>query len=214
MGNRPYRATRRAASAQATRRTILDAALTLFEENGYQGTTLTEIAAHAGVSLNAIYSGIGGKPHLLTALITEVAEDATSQWHLSELDQAATGRQALKAVASRIRNVLERNEWMIGQLYDNASADKLIAEALAGGEADYRHRLGALVDRLDELGALKKTVSLQQARDIIWFYFGFPPWRELRAAGWDWPQAEHWLVEQAMHALVKDSLPRHEIDEP
>ena len=41
--------------AEQTRNSILDAALTLFDEQGYTQTTLSSIARQAGVTRGAIY---------------------------------------------------------------------------------------------------------------------------------------------------------------
>ncbi|HIK37080.1 MAG TPA: TetR/AcrR family transcriptional regulator [Geminocystis sp. M7585_C2015_104] len=53
---------------------ILAAALKLFLENGYRGTTMEEIAKTAGVSKQTLYSHFGDKEGLFKALVTKVSK--------------------------------------------------------------------------------------------------------------------------------------------
>lgn len=50
------------------REQILDAALRLFTDRGYHGTTIPEIAAKAGVAAGTIYSHFLGKEHVVNVL--------------------------------------------------------------------------------------------------------------------------------------------------
>src|SRR2546422_6922518 len=58
---RRYDSTRRRAQAAQTRQDILKAALQLFLEGGYAGTTINDVAAAAGVAVETIYPGFGRK---------------------------------------------------------------------------------------------------------------------------------------------------------
>jgi AcrR family transcriptional regulator len=66
---RRYNATRRQAQAAQTRQDILDAAHQLFLERGYAGTTLTAIAAAAGVVVETVYRAYGSKAELFKAVV-------------------------------------------------------------------------------------------------------------------------------------------------
>src|SRR4051794_14715691 len=68
---RTYNSPRRAEQAAATRKTILDAAQKLFEEQGYAATSMAAIAKEAGVALKTVYLAFETKSGLLRAL-----------WHL------------------------------------------------------------------------------------------------------------------------------------
>src|ERR1700749_3779662 len=61
---RTYDATRRAAAAARTRQSILEAARTLFAENGYSATSMAAIAQAAGVALDTVYASAGRQPGL------------------------------------------------------------------------------------------------------------------------------------------------------
>src|SRR4029450_10691844 len=66
---RAYRSRLRADQAQQTRRRVLEAALQLFVDRGYAGTTVAAVADRAGVSPETIYLSLGGKRGLLEGVI-------------------------------------------------------------------------------------------------------------------------------------------------
>lgn len=53
----------------STKERILDAALTLFAENGYDGTSVEQIAAIVGIKAPSLYKHYKGKEDILNALI-------------------------------------------------------------------------------------------------------------------------------------------------
>lgn len=66
---RRYHSPLRAEQAQQTRRRVLKAALRLFVDRGYAGTTVAAVASEAGVSAETIYLSLGGKRGLLEGVI-------------------------------------------------------------------------------------------------------------------------------------------------
>ena len=62
-------------SAATTRESILMAALRLFSRNGYEGTSMRDIAGEVGISQGAIYKHFTGKDALLEAICTCMEED-------------------------------------------------------------------------------------------------------------------------------------------
>ncbi|WP_195909015.1 TetR/AcrR family transcriptional regulator [Microlunatus sp. Gsoil 973] len=77
------------------RRDIVDAATTLFLRNGYQGTSVDQIAAAASVSKQTVYKQFGDKERLFRAIVDGVAEN--SRTIADELDAAFT-RRAVSSV--------------------------------------------------------------------------------------------------------------------
>ena len=63
--------TRRQKAKEETRRIILDAAYSLFEEKGYEKATMRELASRAGVGLGTIFQHFSDKPSLLIAAFDE-----------------------------------------------------------------------------------------------------------------------------------------------
>ncbi|WP_304453649.1 TetR/AcrR family transcriptional regulator [Nocardiopsis sp. YSL2] len=54
---------------EATRQRLFEAAITLISEQGYDATTVDEIAERAGVAKGTVYYNFGGKSELYTALM-------------------------------------------------------------------------------------------------------------------------------------------------
>ncbi len=87
------------ADGQRTRQAILDAALELFAEKGYFGTSLRDVAAMVGVRESALYNYFASKDALFTALID--ADQHTKMERLSALAEVpiADGRAVLEDLA-------------------------------------------------------------------------------------------------------------------
>jgi AcrR family transcriptional regulator len=89
----------RNADGQRTRQAILDAALELFADKGYFGTSLRDVAAVVGVRESALYNSFASKDALFNALID--ADQHTKLERLSALAEVpnADGRAVLEELA-------------------------------------------------------------------------------------------------------------------
>ncbi len=54
---------------EATRNRVLDAARELFDSQGYQGTTIREIARHAGVAVGSVFTNFASKGEILSQVM-------------------------------------------------------------------------------------------------------------------------------------------------
>jgi len=63
--------TRRALAKQQTRAKVLSAARRLFSENGYEGATIRDIAAAAGMSTGAVFANFSDKSDLFREIMAE-----------------------------------------------------------------------------------------------------------------------------------------------
>ncbi len=66
---RPARRTRRRMTGTERREQLLDIGRTLFAERGFEGTSVEEIAAKAGVSKPVVYEHFGGKEGLYAVVV-------------------------------------------------------------------------------------------------------------------------------------------------
>lgn len=69
------RATGRSLAKASRRAAMLDAAAALFAERGYNGVSIEELGAAAGVSGPAVYRHFSGKPAVLAALLVGVSKE-------------------------------------------------------------------------------------------------------------------------------------------
>src|SRR5262245_46633848 len=79
-------------ASEETRRQILDTALTLFRERGFDETTIRDIAARAGLSLGAAYYYFKSKEAIVGAYY-----DYVQQEHLTRARAAFAGESDLRA---------------------------------------------------------------------------------------------------------------------
>ncbi|UWX98096.1 TetR/AcrR family transcriptional regulator [Arthrobacter zhaoxinii] len=84
--------------AKASRRAVmLDAAAALFAERGYNGVSIEELGAAAGVSGPAVYRHFSGKPAVLSALLIGVSEDLL-EGGKAVVAESATPEKALRGL--------------------------------------------------------------------------------------------------------------------
>jgi AcrR family transcriptional regulator len=75
------RATPQRAGSEATRRQILDTALALFRERGFEETTMRDIATRAGLALGAAYYYFTGKEAIVSAYYDYVQQQHQLRAH-------------------------------------------------------------------------------------------------------------------------------------
>jgi TetR/AcrR family transcriptional repressor of mexJK operon len=91
------------------RATILSAGRSLFLTNGYQGTSVDQIAASAEVSKQTVYKHFGDKQELLLAIVNEALESSVAPFldRIAELADTADVKADLTTLADDyLRQVL------------------------------------------------------------------------------------------------------------
>lgn len=74
VGSQPGALGARASQREATRNRVLNAARELFDTCGYQGTTVREIARHAGVSVGSVFTTFASKGEILSQVMQDRLE--------------------------------------------------------------------------------------------------------------------------------------------
>lgn len=97
----------------STKQQILDAALDLFSVQGYEATSISQIADAVGIRKASLYSHFAGKQEILDALIRQVLEQyaqhslfARTDWDDPALPMAVTPDAALEQILEHIRYIL------------------------------------------------------------------------------------------------------------
>lgn len=171
---RSYDSSGRVAAAERSRSAVLDAAERLFLSDGYGATTMSAIAELAGVSVEMIYKGFGGKPGLVRAIRDrglagtkrEAAELRSDRMRAAETDPRALianwGRLGAE-VAPRVSPIL---------LLVRAAAgvDGEMATLQQEMDADRLRRMTENARHLQKAGHLRRGVTLAHAADVLWTY--------------------------------------------
>ena len=90
----------RNADGQRTRQAILDAALDLFAEKGFFGTSLRDVAAAVGVRESALYNYFAGKDALFDALLSDHEHSRAERLSPIAEGRITDGRAVLVQVAT------------------------------------------------------------------------------------------------------------------
>ena len=158
---------RRAIQAEQTRVEILGAARRQFAINGYAATSMKEIAAEAGVSVQTVYDSVGSKAELVRRLNDLIDVEAS----VSEIAMTIPGTTDVLALA-RIpamitRRIVERCGDILRACLEGARAEPDLAPVV--DEGGRRHRAGAraVTERLASLGALDAELSTDDATVTI-----------------------------------------------
>ena len=169
------------ADGQRTRQLILDAALDLFAEKGYFGTSLRDVATAVGVRESALYNYFASKDALFDALIT--AHQHTKLERLSPLVDGpiADGRALLEQFAlASLEAFAEPREQKLHRILmsDGIRLAKVGRINLYERMSSGRERLHELLRRLIREGWLRRA---DVAVLGIAFFSPLFMWRQLRA---------------------------------
>ncbi len=171
---RRYDASGRRARAQQTREEIAQTAKRLFLENGYAGTTVTDVAREAKVSPETIYKAFGSKPALLDAAITASIRGDTegtplrSRPAIDAIRQEQDPRRQLQMYGDLLAEVNPRLAPLVRVMGEAAPSDPDVAAALSRLKANRIEGMSEFASLLASRGALRSDVSKNHARDVLW----------------------------------------------
>jgi AcrR family transcriptional regulator len=206
---RVYDSPRRREQAAATRMAILEAAERLFEERGYVGTSVAEIADGAGVALKTVYAVFGTKAEVLRALwnlrMRGDEEPVPIPERQSYRDTVAepSPRRRLALVARNVRQIRERTGALPEIVRVAAPADDQIAGLWERFERDlYERGMRGIAESLERDGVL--SADVETATDILWTLTHPDLYRLLvRQRGWSPDRYETWLAEALRNQLLR-----------
>jgi AcrR family transcriptional regulator len=209
---RRYDSPRRREQAAATRGEILEAAERLFERQGYAATTMTAIAAEAGVALKTVYVAFETKSGVLRALwhlrLRGDQKDVPMPdrtWYHEVLDEPDPEAQ-LRLTALNSRLVKERIAPLLGVIRGAAPLDPDI-EALWGRiQTEFYGVLRGIVASLEAKQALRPGLGVDRASDLLWTLNHPDVWRLLvTQCRWSPARYERWLAAAFCSHLLADS---------
>lgn len=207
--SRQYDSSRRQAQARKTRAAVLQAARDRFLERGYAATTVGDIAAAVGVSVETVYKAFGNKAGLLKAMfdVAIVGDDEPiplqQREMVARIEAERDGREKLRIYGAAYAERAERAVPVQLLVRDAAASDpgaravleQLNRERLAGMTAFSRH--------LRESKVLRKGVRQADAIDILWLFTAPEVYERLVIErGWSTRRFGTWITQQLVAALV------------
>jgi AcrR family transcriptional regulator len=198
---RSYDSPRRREQADATRRTILDAAQRLFQRDGYAASTIAAIATEAGVSAKTVYLVFDSKSGVLRALWHLVLRGDSDErpvadraWYQEVLDEPDPERQ-LRLNARNARRVKERAGTLLGVIRDAAATDGDVRDLWERIEREFHANQGVVVASIDAKGALRPGLGVARATDVLWTLNHPDVWLLLVVGrGWSPEEFERWFA--------------------
>ncbi len=133
-----------------TRSRLREVALQLFAEQGYEKTSLREIAERLGVTKAALYYYFKSKEDIVRSLVEDyIAEiDSLIAWGKDQPRSPATRAE----IVGRYLEIVANGTAVFRLLHQNQAAVTSLAAAKERGEL-FRERMDTLVDLLTEPGA-------------------------------------------------------------
>ena len=206
---RPYDSTRRREQARLTQAAILEAARARFLERGYAATTVGQIAADVGVSVETVYKAFANKAGLLKAMfdVAIVGDDEPvplqQREMVARIQAEPDGRRKLEiygaAYAERAQRAVPVQLLVRDAAASDAGAravlDQLNQERLTGMTAFSLH--------LYEAGVLRRGVRAGDALDILWLFTAPEVYERLVIErGWTTRRFGTWITQQLVAALL------------
>jgi AcrR family transcriptional regulator len=179
------------ADGQRTRQAILDAALDLFADKGFFGTSLRDVARTVGVRESALYNYFAGKDALFDALLE--AHQTTKSERLTAFAEGpiADGRVLLEQLAiTTLEGFVEPGEQKMFRILmsDGVRMAKLGRFNLYERMASSRNSIAVILGRLMSEGWLRRADT-----HFLGIAFVSPliTWRQLHAIDADLPMIKN-----------------------
>lgn len=205
---RGYDATARRARAEhdrgRTRQRVLDAAEDLFTTEGYAATSMADVAAAAGVSVQTIYLAVGPKADVLRAVAARAvlgADVAGTVPQLPWVAQLAAEEDPHRQLAIMVHELIalaERSVPVWRVLEQAAAADPALAAEVAENEA------GRLRDQQALVGLLRGLrVPRERATDVVHAVLRPAVWQVFVVErGWSREDVEELVLDVLTHLLL------------
>lgn len=209
MVERAPRSNRRARKRRENRKKVVQAAMELFERQGYGGTTMEDVAAHADVGVGTLYNYFGSKEGLLLGVFEDAAEPLLVAGQRLVEEPGPDAESALL----RMIEVFEP----LGTMFKKPVLREMFAAALvqpserveefASLDVKFAAALGALVVKLAAQGAVSAEVDVEAAAIALYGALTVPLLMFLSVDAMD-SEALRALVRRQVHVVFTGLAPR------
>lgn len=154
---------------------IVEAAADLFQERGFQETTMQEVAVRAGLAVGTLYNYFRSKTDLGLALVQCDTDAGLAAAARIAKKPPADPARALTAMLERAMAPYTRHERRLWrELVSAALRDAKLASGLFAADLRLLDQLATLVRTLQSRGALRSDVDVGRAAVVL--YSGFFTW--------------------------------------
>jgi AcrR family transcriptional regulator len=209
---RRYDSSGRLRAAGRTRARVLDVAGERFLTNGYAATTVSAIAAEAGVSVETIYKSYGGKAGLVRALRDAALRGAGPVPAEQRSDEAAAAasdpREIIAGWGRLTSEVMPRVAPILLLVRSAAGADDEMAVVRREAEDGRLERMAHNARYLLDGGHVRDGLDLDQVRDVL-FAYSSPELYELLVLrqGWATDLYSRFVADGIAAAVLPPLLP-------
>ena len=206
---RTYTSDVRAEQARRTRRRVVDAAVELFVDRGYAGTTIDAVAAAAGVSRKTVFDSVGGKAQLVKLAYDFAIVGDDEPVPLGDREEiAALVAEPDPAVrlAGYIALVVRIDVRIspIWRVLEGAAAHDAEAAALRAALVEQRWTsMRGVAGRFVAEGILRPELDAEHAAGVLWLANDPSLFDKLvRERGWTVDRFQAWLTELTQVGLL------------
>lgn len=171
---RKYDASGRRQTAERTRLRVLRAARDLFADRGYAGTSVSDVARSAGVSVDTLYATVGRKPQLLLAVHDmELAGggspvEASQRDYVAQMQAAPTAAEKIGIYADALTERLPRTAPLLSSLRAAGETDPECRQVYETVSERRRRNMRLLAADLRSTGEVRDDLDDDTIADIVW----------------------------------------------
>jgi AcrR family transcriptional regulator len=187
------------------RRLVREAAVDLFFEDGYIGTTVKSIAARAGVAERTFYNLFETKAGLLLDIVRDRiagSQDDPIEADHAHLESLSEPAEMIEYFGEITRRVAQRALPLLKVAYEAAVVDGEVAKRLASQEEYRFEHQTILLKTLSQKGFLRTDEPFEYLRMGFWLLAGPEMAIKATVAGWDLDTYQRWLIDTLQGLLL------------
>ncbi|MGD9702013.1 MAG: TetR/AcrR family transcriptional regulator [Acidimicrobiia bacterium] len=195
--------------SRRTRARIVDAARTLFVDQGYRATTIEAVAERAGVAVQTVYYVFGNKPTVLAAVLdATIAGDVEGVPVLERPWVETLGEE--QDAAAAVAHLVEASVAIVARtapIYEvvrRAAADPEVGALLDDNRRRRRADQRRLIEILWLAGHLRPDLDVDTAADVCYALLNEEVFQLLTTdCGWDVDRFQQWATSLMQQQLVQ-----------
>ena len=148
-----------------TRDNLLQSARVVFEERGYAGTRMADIARASGVSHGTVYTWFADKEAVLRALVGDIVSEVYAALAIG--DEVPEPQQRMHEANRRYLAAYRRHGRMLEVVEEAAATDARYRDALNGVRRDHVARVTRDITRLQRSGLAAADIDARVAAGAL-----------------------------------------------